>query len=235
MRIAINDYAGFSFPLDLSSELSNRGHDVLHIFSEASGGPKASIDEGIHQKLKISNIDINTVEKDNLLKRWLQERRYGDLAVKELDKWRPDVVISGNTPLEAQRKIIHWAGHCVVPSVFWLQDLLSIAAESIISNVSRTLGRFAYAYLNGIETDTLSIADHIVAITDDFIPYLNQWNIDLDKVSIIPNWGPIERIPVLPRINPFSKNHGLNEKFVILYCGTLGKKQDIQLITNTAV
>ena len=234
MRIAIHDYAGFSFPLELSNEFSKRGHHVLHLFTESSGGPKASFDETNNQNLQIVNMDINGVEKDNLLKRWLQERRYSDLAIKELDKWHPDVVISGNTPLEAQKKLINWARRCAVPSVFWLQDLLSIAAESILSKASCFLGRFAYAYFNRIEIGTLSIANHIVAITEDFIPYLNQWNIDLDKVSIIPNWGPIEQIPVLPRINQFSSNYGLNEKFVILYCGTLGKKQNIQLITDTA-
>ena len=234
MRIAVHDYAGFSFPLDLSIELSQRGHDVLHIFSEASGGPKASFDEKGHQSLQIANIDIESVEKDNLLKRWRQELRYGNLATRELEKWRPDVVISGNTPLEAQKKIVRWAGRYAVPSVFWLQDLLSIAAQSIISNVSRTIGRVVYAYLNRIEIAALTIANHIVAITDDFLPYLNQWNIDPAKVSVIPNWGPIEQIPVLPRNNRFSDCHGLNEKFVILYSGTLGKKQGIQLIVDTA-
>ena len=109
MRIAIHDYAGFSSPLELSIELSKRGHNVLHLFTEASGGPKASFEEKSNEKLQIANIDIDRVEKDNLLKRWLQERRYGDLAIKELNKWQPDVIISGNTPLEAQKKIIRWA------------------------------------------------------------------------------------------------------------------------------
>jgi len=234
MRIAVHDYAGFSFPLELSRELSTRGHDVLHLFTEASGGPKASFKAGGNGKLQLVNIDIDRVKKDNFLKRWLQERRYGDLAVNQLNKWQPDVIISTNTPLEAQKKIIGWAGKHVIPSVFWLQDLLSVAARSIISNVSQTLGRCAYNYLNKIEIESLSRADHIVAITDDFIPFLNQWNIDLTKVTIIPNWGPIEQIPVLPRKNRFSDHHGLNDKFVILYSGTLGKKQDIQLIADTA-
>ena len=64
--------------------------------------------------------------------------------------------------------------------------------------------------------------------------YLNQWNINPAKVSIIQNWGPIEQIPVLSRKNRFSDQYGLNEKFVILYSGTLGKKQDIKLIADTA-
>ncbi|WP_319405217.1 glycosyltransferase family 4 protein [uncultured Desulfosarcina sp.] len=234
MRIAVHDYAGFSFPLELSRELSKRGHSVLHLFSEASGGPKASCNNRNSQRLQIVNIDTDSVEKDDFLKRWLQERRYGALAIKELNRWQPDVIISGNTPLEAQKKIIRWAGNHSVPSIFWLHDLLSIAARSVISNISRSLGCFVYNYMNKIEIYALQHADRIVSITEDFIPFLNQWNIDPSKVSVIPNWGPIEQIPVLPRNNQFSERNGLNEKFVILYCGTLGKKQGIQLIADTA-
>jgi glycosyltransferase involved in cell wall biosynthesis len=234
MRIAIHDYAGFSFPLELSCELSKRGHNVLHLFTESSGGPKASFKERGDQKLQIVNIDIDGVNKDNFLKRWIQERHYGDLTINELNKWQPDVIISVNTPLEAQKKIISWADNQILPSVFWLQDLLSIAARSVISNFSEALGRIAYNYLNEIEINTLSKASHIVSITDDFIPFLYQWKIDPVKVSIIPNWGPIEQIPVMSRKNRFSDYHGLNEKFVILYSGTLGKKQDIKLIADTA-
>ena len=109
MRIAMHDYAGFSFPLDLSIELAQRGHNVLHLFSQDSGGPKASFDDESHQRLKITNVSLENLDKDNYFKRWGQERRYGDLVIKELGKWRPDVVVSGNTPLEAQKKIIHWA------------------------------------------------------------------------------------------------------------------------------
>jgi glycosyltransferase involved in cell wall biosynthesis len=232
MRIAIHDYAGFPFPLELSSELSKRRHHVLHLFSESSGGPKASFKNRGDGQLRIVNIGGDRVEKDNYLKRWFQERRYGDLAVKALDKWQPDIVISANTPLEAQQKIIHWAGRRSIPSIFWLQDLLSVAAKSIISKVSRPLGQLLYTCFNKIEADTLARADHIVSITDDFIPFLKQWNIDPAKISVIPNWGPIEQIPVLARNNRWSEYYGLNEKFVVLYAGTLGKKQNIQLIAD---
>lgn len=234
MRIAIHDYAGFSFPLELSIELSNRKHNVLHLFTTSSGGPSASFEKRSNRRLQIVNIDGEGVNKDNFIKRWLQERHYGDLAIKALSKWQPDSIISANTPLEAQKKIIDWAGSHAIPSVFWLHDLLSVAAGSIISDINPTLGRFAYNYLNKIEIGALSKANHIIAITDDFIPFLDQWGINPAKVTIIPNWGPIELIPVLPRNNPFSDKYSLDEKFTVLYSGTLGKKQDIKLIADTA-
>jgi glycosyltransferase involved in cell wall biosynthesis len=234
MRIAINDYAGFSFPLELSRELSRRGHHILHLYSGTSGGPTVSVHQNYDERLRIANLDVGSVDKDNFWKRWKQERRYGDLAIRKLSNWRPDLIISANTPLESQKKIICWAGRHFIPSIFWLQDLLSIAAKSIISKVNRVLGGLAYRYMNRIEIDALARADHIISITDDFYPYLNTWNIDPAKVSLIPNWGPIEQIPVLPRKNPFSARYGLNEKFVVLYAGTLGKKQNIGLIPDSA-
>jgi putative colanic acid biosynthesis glycosyltransferase WcaI len=232
MRIAIHDYAGFPFPLELSSELSKKGHDVLHLFTYASGGPKASFEERQTDRLKIVNIRTKRVEKDNFLKRWMQERHYGSLAINELAAWQPDFILSGNTPLEAQRKIGAWAKERAIPFVYWLHDLLSIAARSIIHRCNRTLSRFVYTYLNKLEIDTLRKANHIVSISDDFIPVLNQWEIPPHRISLIPNWGPIERIPVLPRKNWFSKRYGLDEHFVVLYAGTLGKKQGIQLIAD---
>ena len=234
MRIALHDYAGFSFPLELSKELSKRNHNVMHLFTKASGGPKASVEEDSSGNIEISNIDVEPIDKDNFFKRWIQERRYGNLAVNALKKWEPDIVISGNTPLVAQAKIINWATKNAVPSIFWLHDLLSVAAQSILSNLSPVLGRLAFAYLNKVEIDALSKADQIVSVTDDFTRYLNQWRIDPAKISIIPNWGPIEQIPVLPQTNHFSYQHGLTDKFVILYAGTLGKKQGIRLIAGTA-
>jgi colanic acid biosynthesis glycosyl transferase WcaI len=92
----------------------------------------------------------------------------------------------------------------------------------------------AFRYLNRLEIQSLKKANHIVSITDDFSPFLKRWRITPNKVSVIPNWGPIEQIPVLPRNNSFSKRHGLNGKFVLLYAGTLGRKQNVRLIANIA-
>ena len=47
--------------------------------------------------------------------------------------------------------------------------------------------------------------------------------------------GTLEQIPVMSRKNRFSDQYGLNDKFVVLYSGTLGKKQDIKLIADTVV
>ena len=235
MRIAIHDYAGFPFPFELSRSLAQRGHTVLHLFTRSSGGPKASFDSDQSNGLSIQVIKTKLIQKDRLFKRWYQEKCYGASAIRILHQWRPDVLISANTPLEAQREIIHWASRNSVASIYWLQDLLSLAAKCILSKVNRLLGRLVYVYLHRLEADALARADHIVSITDDFIPILERWNIDQNKITTIPNWGPIEQIPVLSRHNRFADQHGLTNRFVLLYAGTLGMKQDLSMIAETAL
>jgi len=234
MRIAVHDYAGFGFPFQLSEELSKRGHTVLHLFTRASGGPKTNFETKCNNNLQIKNINIYNVEKEKYFKRWLQERQYGKYATTRLNRWQPDVIISANTPLEAQLKIINWAHKNIVPSVFWLQDLLSVAARNVFDNYNRLLGRAVYLYFKKIETRALSKANYIVSITDDFIPILNKWKIFSDKISIIPNWGPIAQIPVKNKKNSLSVKYRIDKKFVVLHSGTLGKKQNLRLIVDTA-
>ncbi len=184
--------------------------------------------------MQVINVGHHRINKDNLFKRWAQERQYGNHAVTQLHQWRPNVIISGNTPLEAQKKIMDWASASAVPSIFWLHDLLSVAAGSILSRISKVFGYLVFRYLSKLEISSLSKASHIVSISDDFSLYLKRWEIESTKVSVIPNWGPIEQIPVLPRKNRFSERHGLDDKFVVLYAGTLGKKQSIRLIAEAA-
>jgi colanic acid biosynthesis glycosyl transferase WcaI len=234
MKIAINDYGGFPFPFDLSRELVRRGHQVQHLYTMSSGGPKSVPQSSGQNGLEIQNLGIDSAKKDDFIKRWYQEFNYGRMTITQLDHWQPQLIISANTPLVAQNRMINWSRKRSIPFVFWLQDLLSLAAKSILY---KRFGPFALPvskYFENIERHTLRKANYIVTITESFIQYLKKWNINTQKISVIHNWSPIEDIPALPRENDFSAKFGLNQKFVILYAGTLGLKQDPKLIVKTA-
>jgi glycosyltransferase involved in cell wall biosynthesis len=51
---------------------------------------------------------------------------------------------------------------------------------------------------------------------------------------VIPNWGAVDKISVLPKENPWSKKQGLEGKRVILYSGTLGLKHNPDLLAALA-
>ena len=234
MNIAINDYGGFPFPFDLSRELVRRGHQVRHSYSMSSGGPISVPQSSLQNGLEIQGLGIGPANKDDLLKRWYQELRYGREFVEKLDQRPPKLILSANTPLVAQHKIIKWSRQRHIPFVFWLQDLLSIAARSILYKRFGPLSWPICKYFENIERYALRKSDYIVAITESFIPFLEKCKINARKISIIHNWSPIGDIPELPRKNDFSTKYQLNEKFVVLYAGTLGLKQNPKLIVQAA-
>jgi colanic acid biosynthesis glycosyl transferase WcaI len=55
-----------------------------------------------------------------------------------------------------------------------------------------------------------------------------------ENVHVLPLWVDTDLVKPQPRRNPFSDSHGLNDKFVILYAGTIGFAMGAQTIPQTA-
>lgn len=231
-KIVINDYAGHPFQLDLSVKLSELGYEVYHLYSSSSGGPKAGFSLQ-KENLKIIDINIGKVEKLNFFKRFRQEYEYGVKLVNIVKTINPDVIISANTPIFAQQKISKWAKRNKVKFVFWLQDIISIAAISLLSKKIPVFGQLIGRFFKVIEKGNLRRSDAIVCICDDFQSILQEWEIQTNS-SVIPNWAPIDKIPELPKDNSWSKQFGFDNKFIVLYSGTMGMKHNPQIITKAA-
>jgi len=233
MKILINDYCGYSFQLDLSYNLVKKGHSVYVTFTNSSGGPKA-FTNFTDNNLNFINIEMPLVEKHNFFKRWFQESNYGIKVIKVIARIRPDIVISANTPLAAQRQIVSFCNEEGIKFVFWLQDIISIAAKSILSKRLGIIGKLIGFVFKQIEKNALKKSDHIITIADDFVSKIEKWGINKKSVTVIPNWSPIEKIPLLPKVNDFSKKYEIDNKFVILYSGTMGFKHNPFVISNAA-
>lgn len=234
MRILINDYCGYPFQTDLSFILAKRGHDVCVTFTNSSGGPKAFSDH-TDKNINIIDIEIPLVEKQNYLKRWFQEKKYGLEVIKVIENFMPDIVFSADTPLSAQKQICQCCKKKNIKFVFWLQDIISIAAKSILTQKFGPIGGIIGRVFKFVEVNILKRSDHIITITDDFVRTMIDWGINQNKITVIPNWSPIEKIPVLPKINTFSKKHKIDDKFVVLYSGTLGMKHNPRIISEAAI
>ena len=61
-----------------------------------------------------------------------------------------------------------------------------------------------------------------------------QLGIPTDKIYVIENWAPIDELPLRPRANEWARQHGLVDKRVVLYSGTLGLKHDPGAIVQLA-
>jgi glycosyltransferase involved in cell wall biosynthesis len=232
--IVVHDYCGHPFQIDLSKQLAKNGYRVYHIYTSISGGPKGDLTNIDNLEVVDLGKDEEPVQKESLFKRRTQEKNYGKKLVQFVKGLNPDIIFSANTPLEAQRQIVEWANLNKTPFVFWLQDIISMAANSILKKKNRLLAKIVWEYFSRIEKKALRNSQHIITISEDFDTVLLDWGISSDKIITIPNWAPIDQIPVVEKRNKFSEKFGLVDSFNVIYSGTLGMKHNPQIISDAA-
>lgn len=237
MKILHNDYGRYAFETQLSRSLASRGHAVVHTFAHLNTTPPGDIEgkELDPPTFELSPIQIaQPLQKDSFLKRWQQEREYGRLLAEQIRKAKPEVVISANTPLDAQKMALKASRQVGAKFIFWLQDLIGLATQRILREKLSIVGELVGMYYINIERSLLARSDHIVLITEDFQPVMESWGIDKKRTSIIPNWAPIENIPVGSKNNPWALQHNLHDQFCFLYSGSLGFKHNPDLLVKLA-
>ncbi len=240
MKIIVHDYAGHPFQVQLSRALAAEGNRVLHAYA---GGLQTPRGELVRRGDDPPGFEVTEVPMDenyarhkySFRRRRGMERAYGRRAAALVEDWRPDVVLSSNTPTETQSAILRACRNADSRFVFWCQDFYSIAVDKLVRKKLPFVGSFIGAYYKHLERQQLRDSDHVVAITDDFKPIMvDQFGARPDKISVIPNWAPLESLPPLAKRNAWSERHGLADKRVLLYTGTLGMKHNPELLLAAA-
>lgn len=237
MKIIINDYAGHPFQVQLSRNLAHRGHEVLHAYCSSVQTPQASLIKSHNdpETFRIKAISLNMgFDKYGLFSRWKQEKELGDKLSNLVNEFRPDVIISANTPLRAQACLIRSAKKAGSRFVFWMQDVLGVGIGKALEQRIGRLGFYIGAYMKKYEKKLLLESDHIIVITDDFLPYIPDVQNERGIVTTIENWAPINEIPVSEKINDWSVENELADKFCFIYSGTLGVKHNPEMLIALA-
>ena len=237
-RIIIQDYGGYPFPVQLSRKLAKRGHSVLHIYAGFNNTPRGTLGklESDPRSFEVKGLYIRRpLQKFSFVKRWLQEREYGYLAAKDVLAFEPDVVISANMPLDAQAILEKACGRNRIRFVYWWQDVISIATRSILGRKIPVVGNLIGDAYISLEKRLLRTSDHIVLISGEFESFLSEWGVPKHKTTVIQNWAPLNEMAVLQKNNPWSREHGLEDKFCFLYSGTLGMKHNPEILLNLAL
>jgi colanic acid biosynthesis glycosyl transferase WcaI len=236
-RLVVHDYSGHPFQVQLSRELASRGYQVLHLHcpSYLSGKGALRVSPSDPDTLEIDEIRLSSdFKKYSLWKRPVQERAYARRLIKRVAEFSPDIVLSGNTPLIAQRIFQRACRRMGVPFVFWHQDLYSFPIRDALRARVPVLGGALGSAIVGLEASTLRSSDAVVSISEDFAPQLRDWGVPDRRLHIIENWAPLAELPVLPRRNEWAREHGLENKRVLLYSGTLGVKHNPELLLRLA-
>lgn len=236
-KIFLHDYAGHPFQAELSRALASRGHQVTHAYFEGDAGPKGALERatGDASTLAFRPISIGEAySKGSFAKRRFQDLRYGRAAAAAILAERPQIVISGNTPTESQVHVHRAARQVGARFIYWCQDFYSIAVSKILSKKIPVLGAGVGLYYVALERAQMRDADAVILITQDFEPQARAWGVDPARLHVIPNWGAIDQIPRLAKDNAWARAHGLSDKFVFMYTGTLGLKHNPELLVELA-
>jgi colanic acid biosynthesis glycosyl transferase WcaI len=240
MKILVHDYAGHAFPTSLSRALAARGHQVVHAFAGCLQTPRGDLhlNPGDAATLEFREIPMDPEYpryKYSFRRRRNMEIRYGNAAADFVRSWKPDAVLSGNTPTETQEPITRATVESGGRFYYWVQDFYSLAVDKLLRKKIPVAGGFIGAWYRLLDSRQFRRSSGIVTITEDFTPILaDEFGISPDRVSVVPNWAVIEDLPALPKDNDWSRRHGLHDKFVFLYSGTIGMKHNPAMLLELA-
>lgn len=240
MKILVHDYAGHAFPTSLSRALAARGHEVVHAFAGSLQTPRGDLqrhsEDAPTLEFREIPMDPNYPRyKYSFRRRRDMEIRYGKAAAEFVREWKPDAVLSGNTPTETQEPITRATVEVGGRFYYWVQDFYSLAVDKLLRKKIPVAGGFIGAWYRLLDSRQFKRSSGIVAITADFTPILaGEFGVDPERVSVVPNWAVIEEIPVQPKDNEWSRRNGLHDKFVFLYSGTIGMKHNPAMLLELA-
>jgi len=235
MKIVMHEMGTYAHAQQLAKALASRGHDIAYLYCPSSQTPsRSAMCFAPGDEVAVFPIELaSEFAKWQLLKRFTQERAYGARAAAAIARLRPDLVISGNTPIEVQAVIQKMCARSGTPFLFWLQDIYSIGVKSVVSKLP-IMGHLIAARYGYLERSVVRRSDGIVAISDDFHDLVVSWGVDPCRITVIENWAELPDVPLPTKENDWAARQGLRGKRILLYSGALGFKHNPQLFLELA-
>lgn len=241
MRILLHDFGAYGFIVHLARWLAQHGHVVLHLRSGDLVGPQGMVETqaGDPPGLRFQALSVGRPFARYALHRRLpDEIRYGRQLGRVIAQWRPDIVLSANTPPFAQAWAVHASHRQGVPFVNWVQDIFSEGAGAMAARLVWPLGNLALALLHRVEYGAMRDSDAIITISDGFRERLHRKGLNHPLLLVQENWAPCpdgtDRASA-PAGAGWAAAQGLAGQRVVLAAGTLGLKHDPGLLADLAL
>ena len=224
---------------ELATDLAKRGHCTT-VITGAPNYPQGRVFKGYRNSLyKVENLDgvrvIRTWSYISPSKRsWARLLHYGTYSMTAfyggLFGGRPDVIVSYSPPLPLGFSA--WLLSLIyrVPWVLQLEDLYPDAAiaAGVLTNkeiIKFFLGMEKFFYRN---------SQRISVISKNFRQVLLKKSVRDSKIEIIPIWADPNKVRPMEKQNAFRCEHGLNDKFVVMYAGNIGITSCLEDILHAA-
>ncbi len=231
-RLVVHDYSGHPGQVQLSRALARRGYRVTHQHCPSYTTGKGAVERlpGDPDNLSFEPFLMrNAFSRYSIVRRVVQEIRYATQVGRRIAEDSPAVVIFSNVPLLAHGLLSARLHRRKIPMIFWQQDIYSAAIGATARQKLGSVGGvFAFA-AERLERSIARASVAVVAISPTFLDRLSAWGV-AEKTTVIPNWAPIEELPMQERRNPWSEQMGLSSVPVVMYSGTLGLKHDPSIL-----
>ena len=226
---------------ELGAALVERGHDVIvltgfptyHVQGDdlARYQRRLWLTETWDEGIKVTRVAVPQLFRDTPVGRGLWQ--FGcalSFGLRGLVVPRPDVLLVYSPPLPLG--LSAWVLRLVrgIPFILNVQDLfpksaidLGVLNNSPLIRLFEQMERFLYRQANHITVHSSGNQKHVVAVGGDS-----------ERVTIMHNWVDIDFIRPGDRLNGFSREHGLNDKFVVSFAGVLGYSQDVDVMLAAA-
>lgn len=222
----------------LSEALVKKGHQVS-IIAAVPHYPTGRVSQDFLKKgnytstengVEITRVRVPSLDRNKFGQRILQLLSYQFWAtIKSLTK-KCDVVLITNPALETWLPTI-WH------SVFRRRPLV-YSVFDVYPDVGIKLGIFRSKWIINLvsllERSCLNSAAAVQIISESFRESLSRLGVQESKMKLIPIWVDDELIQPLPKVNSFSKEFGLTEKFILLYAGNIGLSQGLDSVLEAA-
>jgi colanic acid biosynthesis glycosyl transferase WcaI len=224
---------------DLAEHLSSRGHEVA-VVCGMPFYPERRIPHPYRGKLacheRCDGVDV--------YRTYVCVRRGGTMLDKVLLQLsftisciygllragRPDVVLCVSPPFPSGAPGLLAATLWRVPFIFNVQDIFPDVVERLGVMRENALLRLLHA----IEKWIYCRSARVTVISPSFVDNLAEKGVPRSKVEVIYNWVDTEFIRPLPRDNAFRQELNLDDHFVVLYSGNIGRSQSLEVLLDAA-
>lgn len=236
MRLLLHDFGCYAFVIPLARWFAAQGHEVLHLSAKDLVGPRGA---PVRQAGDPPGLSFGTIglgrpfTRYALPRRLLDEYRYGRGLARSIADFRPDLVLSANTPPLAQATAFRHSRRLGIPCVAWVQDIFSLGAAPMFQKLPGPFARTALAALRRIEFGTFSRSAGLIVIAPSFQDSLAAQGVRHPVTLIQENWAAPSR-EGLESPTAWKAAQGLSPYTIILAAGTLGRKHDPDVFARLA-
>jgi colanic acid biosynthesis glycosyl transferase WcaI len=224
----------------LTGDLSARGHHVT-MLTAFPNYPERRIFKGyrgkLYQKESLGGIEVirTWIYANPSEAYWSRILNWGTFCLTSfiggiLAARKPDVVYAVLPPLPLGVFAILLARLKGARAVCCIEDIypliaveLGILRNPLLIRFFRRMERWIYRH-----------ADGLIGISEGFKHHFLAAGADEDKISVIPNWADPVSIQPSSKMTPLRREYGLEDRFVVLYSGSLSHNSSVDRLIEAA-